>query len=549
MNARMSKLRRSISRSVFQLNSSLSRQNSLNGLVDLPTMSNTTLVDKFATPTNFRQLRDVIRNNNELLAEVVAAFEEKAALDFHYSKTLKKISIRLHKLTQSVESGIDKGWTNVAEQFDIHATIHSNLGSALTEDIIQPLRSIHTSQQKTIRAADNFVEREIRKLKDKKEETQKMKRSLYVLSKELEKTENAAEREKMAPEKYALRRKKYKEQMIRSEDDYVWQTVDLEKQRRMTENVLRKGVESMESVERQRLAHCQTALGRYKRKIENLGPNLRQMFERHSNNLELAVDSVPEDYIQTIQPSTSAVNHITLIDLHAENFGEVMSSTRRRQNLERVSGVLDSELKRMYNNQTADVMVSNSKQISVLEFIEYLYYKINDSINIVDGGQNRGFHRLARFQHKIKDKSGLAMTILTIPLTGENNSLPPPSLSLEASTAYPSPHGSNDYEEYEKISDDGFYSTATTNTSSSGGARTTTTFNESTSNSPTICRVLYDFEPKHSDEIQIREGQCVLVEDRIGEDWLIGHVISQPDNSSIDPRSGRFPTTYVSLRQ
>ncbi|CAI2348770.1 unnamed protein product [Caenorhabditis sp. 36 PRJEB53466] len=536
MNSRMSKLRRSISRSVFQLNSSLSRQNSLNGLVELPTMSNTTLVDKFATPSNFRQLRDLIRNNNELLAEVVAAFEEKAALDFQYSKTLKKISIRLHKLTQSAESGIDKGWTNVAEQFDIHATIHSNLGSALTEDIVQPLRSVQSSQQKTIRAADNFVEREIRKLKEKKDETAKMKRSLYVLSKELEKTEMAAEKEKAQPEKYSLRKKKYREQMVRNEDDYVWQTVDLEKQRRVTENVLRKGVESMEAVERQRLAHCQTALGRYKRKIETLGPNLQQMFERHSNNLELAVDSVPEDYIQTIQPSTSAVNHVTLIDLHAENFGEVMSSTRRRQNLERVSGVLDGELKRLYNNQTADVMVSNSKQMSVLEFIEYLYYKVNDSINIVDGGHNRGFHRLARFQHKIKDKSGLPMTILTVPLSGENNSLPPPSLSFDTSN-YPSPRGSNEYEEYEKISDDGFYSTTTT--SSAGQQR----------NDPTICRVLYDFEPKHADEIQIREGQCVLVEDRIGEDWLIGHVISQPDSSSIDRKSGRFPTTYVSLRQ
>lgn len=159
-----------------------------------------------------------------------------------------------------------------------------------------------------------------------------MKRSLYVLSKELEKTEMAAEKEKAQPDKYGLRKKKYKEQMVRSEDDYVWQTVDLEKQRRyetnwwmmvpdrklfrVTENVLRKGVESMEAVERQRLAHCQTALGRYKRKIETLGPNLQQMFERHSNNLELAVDSVPEDYIQTIQPSTSAVNHVILIDLH-----------------------------------------------------------------------------------------------------------------------------------------------------------------------------------------------------------------------------------------
>ncbi|VDM79292.1 unnamed protein product [Strongylus vulgaris] len=46
MNARMSRLRRSLSRSVHQL--SLSRSNSLNGLIELPTSSYTTLVDKFA---------------------------------------------------------------------------------------------------------------------------------------------------------------------------------------------------------------------------------------------------------------------------------------------------------------------------------------------------------------------------------------------------------------------------------------------------------------------------------------------------------------------
>ncbi|CAB3403681.1 unnamed protein product [Caenorhabditis bovis] len=539
MNTRMSKLRRSLSRSVYQLNHTLSRQNSLNGLVDMPTMTSTTLVDKFATPSNFRQLHDQIRQNNDVLAEIVSAFEEKAALDFHYSKTLKKISSRLHKVTQNVESGIDKGWQNVAEQFDIHATIHSNLGSALTEDIIQPLRSVQNSQHKTIRAADNFVEREIRRLKEKKDETLKMKRSLYVLSKELEKIEVAAEKEKTVPEKFALRRKKYRDQIVRSEDDYIWQTIDLEKQRRVTENVLRKGVESLESVERQRLAHCQTALGRYKRKIETMGPNLQQMFERHSNNLEIAVDSLADEYVQTIQPSTSAVNQIILIDFFAENFGEVMSSTRRRENLSRISEVLDTELKRLYSQQTADVMVSNSKQMSVLEYIEYLYYKINDSINIIDGGRNRGYHRLSRFQHKLKDKSGLPMTLLTMPLSGENNSLPPPS--LDGST-YVSPESSEDYENYEKISDDGFYS----NSSPRRQSTATTTFSEPATQA-TICRVLYDFEPKHSDEIQIREGQCVLVEDRIGDDWLIGHVITQPGGGSINPKQGRFPTSYVSF--
>ncbi|EPB73083.1 hypothetical protein ANCCEY_07826 [Ancylostoma ceylanicum] len=46
MNARMSRLRRSLSRSVHQL--SMSRSNSLNGLIELPTSSYTTLVDRFA---------------------------------------------------------------------------------------------------------------------------------------------------------------------------------------------------------------------------------------------------------------------------------------------------------------------------------------------------------------------------------------------------------------------------------------------------------------------------------------------------------------------
>ncbi|CAD6188001.1 unnamed protein product [Caenorhabditis auriculariae] len=307
MNSRMSKLRRSLSRSVYQLNNTLSRQSSLNGLIELPTISHTTLVDKFATPGNFRQLRDVVRSNNELLAEIVNAFEEKAALDFHYSKTLKKISAKLHKVTQQTECDIDRGWTSVAEQFDVHATLHSNLGSALTDDVVQPLRAIQTTQLKALRAADSLVDRETRRLKEKKEETLKLKRNAYLVGKELEKVEQAADLDKTNPSKFAMRKKSCK---IKSSG------------RRVTENVLRKGVESLEAVEGQRLAHCQTALGRYQRKIEHLGPNLQQMFERHNNNLDVAVDSDVGAFISSLLPSTSAVNHVTLVDFYVR-FGFV----------------------------------------------------------------------------------------------------------------------------------------------------------------------------------------------------------------------------------
>ncbi|KHJ89915.1 hypothetical protein OESDEN_10248 [Oesophagostomum dentatum] len=192
------------------------------------------------SPANFDQLRHLVQRNNDVLREVIAAFEEKAALDFHYSKMLKKISANLHKATHQVESDIDKGWTSVAEQFDVQATIHSNLGSALTDDVVQPLRSIQISEAKTIRAAALFVERELRKLKDRKDGTTRTKRLLYECSKQLEKLEQANDQHQ----------------------------------------------------------------------------NGERMFERHTNNLDIAVQATANDYITAIQPSTAAVNHVILTDLY-----------------------------------------------------------------------------------------------------------------------------------------------------------------------------------------------------------------------------------------
>ncbi|PIO74406.1 SH3 domain protein [Teladorsagia circumcincta] len=190
----------------------------------------------------------------------------------------------------------------------------------------------------------------------------------------------------------------------------------------------------------------------------------------------------------------------------------------------------------MYAQGRADTQICNTRQITLVEFLEYLFYKVNDAINSLDGGQHRGYHRLVRFQHKTKDKAGLPTTVLTIPLAGEDQSLPPPSI-VANSVAYSvtSPRSScEEYEDYDKISDEGFYNSS---------SRQTTVIDEPANHS-TLCRVLYDFEPKHDDEIQVRAGECVVVEDRLGDDWLIGHVISE---NGADYKTGRFPTSYVAF--
>ncbi|VDL71304.1 unnamed protein product [Nippostrongylus brasiliensis] len=206
-----------------------------------------------------------------------------------------------------------------------------------------------------------------------------------------------------------------------------------------------------------------------------------------------------------------------------------MCGARRRAALMRISNLLDEELQRMYAQGHrqgclfASVLVNLSAPETLVEFLEYLFYKVNDAINSLDGGQHRGYHRLVRFQHKTKDKA--------------DQSLPPPSICNSGIYTVPvtTPRtSSEECEEYDKISDEGFYNSS---------SHQTTIIDEPATHS-TLCRVLYDFEPKHDDEIAVRAGECVVVEDRIGDDWLIGHVIS--DNGA-DYKTGRFPTSYVAF--
>lgn len=68
-----------------------------------------------------------------------------------------------------------------------------------------------------------------------------------------------------------------------------------------------------------------------------------------------------------------------------------------------------------------------------------------------------------------------------------------------------------------------------------------------------IYRVLYDFTATTEDELDVHAGDCVLVESKIGSDWMIGQIISNNQmidgngtlTSKLNNKIGRFPTSYV----
>ncbi|KHN89159.1 Nostrin [Toxocara canis] len=410
MHARMSRLRRSLSRSsIFGLNKS-----QLSLVEEEPsTHQHSMLVDKFSTPTTFPQLRQLVQANNEILREIIAIFDERASLDFAYSKTMHNLSGRLRKISHNSSGVIDQGWACVAEQFDSQATIHSNLGSAIADDIVQPLRAIFNSQHKTIRSSEQLVQRELNRLSERRAEAAKVKRQLHSSSRDLEKLDQLIDNEKNANIKLCVKKRRLLEQITKCEQTYVEETIEAEKQRRITDSVLRKNVERLEVVEKQRLAHCQTALGRFQRKIAQLGPNLNLMFERHMNALNVAVNADSIALVGNLKPTCSAHHTVHLCDFYAENFGEVMGGERRRWALQRVSALLHAYLEQN-PQQPHDHQTSNVARFPLSEFIEYLSFKVDESIRSLDGMQNREYHRLGRFQQKTKDKQVMWNSVLRV---------------------------------------------------------------------------------------------------------------------------------------
>uniref|UniRef100_A0A915C3J0 FCH domain-containing protein n=1 Tax=Parascaris univalens TaxID=6257 RepID=A0A915C3J0_PARUN len=97
MHARMSRLRRSLSRSsIFGLN-----KPEPPAIEETSSTKYSLLIDKFSTPTTFPQLRQLVKRNNANLREIINIFDERASLDFAYSKTMHKLSARLHKISQN----------------------------------------------------------------------------------------------------------------------------------------------------------------------------------------------------------------------------------------------------------------------------------------------------------------------------------------------------------------------------------------------------------------------------------------------------------------
>uniref|UniRef100_A0A183DG70 SH3 domain-containing protein n=1 Tax=Gongylonema pulchrum TaxID=637853 RepID=A0A183DG70_9BILA len=97
------------------------------------------------------------------------------------------------------------------------------------------------------------------------------------------------------------------------------------------------------------------------------------------------------------------------------------------------------------------------------------------------------------------------------------------------------------------------------NSSSSSSTGFGGTSNSSSANeTKQIYRVLYDFTATTDDELGVHAGDCVLVERRIGNDWLVGQIISnkQMENDAgggagatatglEKKKIGRFPASYV----
>ncbi|XP_064613721.1 nostrin-like [Liolophura sinensis] len=490
----------------------------------------------------FEELRKYIKQGSEFCKEVVAILQERSDLENNYAKNLTRLSIKLNKAASNSLGTLAAGWNAVATQMENEADLHKNLATSLHDDICKPLKSLIEEQHKARKPVESMVEKSLKCLLDRRNEESKCKKSCFSSAKDFERSQDALLNGRLGKGKSLSERdiskleKKTKvslNSLRKADKDYTEASQKAEQVRQDWEVSVAKGSGQMQEIEEERIRNMQDYLNKYNSFVSLLGPKLTQACAK----LHEAVISVDleVDLRTVIQQKGTGPNQPEqiLIDCYAEDMSFNMNKDRRRdaltsylltlqQSIERERKAKEGveKLKEVYQNRPnfADQEAQEDTRQKLigttytLNLLEASHYKICSALASIDG-RAKPQHRFSQYIEQSKDKQGLPLSLLKLPLNlameGTGYDLTPMSMDSPGSQSY-------------DMIDDG-----------------DPDFDDDFEDEDTIigkCRVLYEYQANQSDELSIRPGEVINIYEKQDDDWWQGELRGTV---------GIFPANYV----
>ncbi|XP_076361425.1 nostrin-like isoform X2 [Tachypleus tridentatus] len=518
-------------------------------------------------PNGFEELRKLVKQGEDFCKEITCVLQERSDLEFHYAKSLNKLSAKITKASKDALGTTAQTWLESAVVMARESELHRCLAFGLTEDVVKPLKMLVDAHYKTRKQIEVVVDRISKSLTDRRNEEAKSLKQSYHSTKENEKLqehslESRNSKGKLVTDKdinkMENKRRKAQEAVARADQEYYTSCLKAERARQEWESTVFKANIQFQKLEEERLEHMQDLVQKYANHISVLGPEMIQGCE--ILNAAVSKIDVQGDIQESIRSRGTGPNSPEqfLPDFYSENMKNFMNAERRKESLQKFFYMLnhDIEMERKgiegvqnlgrafsetpnFGNEDAqqDVTQKLHQLHTTLAYLEATRHKVECALADLNG-RSRPAHPLTAHMKQYSDKQGSVHSVLTLPDGGITELFSGRSdQGLSSSSSWSS---NNDFGEADRGVGDG------TSVIEGNFDAVFNHISEVQNNIQSIqstnncsigqCQALYSYQAIQNDELTIHTGDLITILEKTDVNWWKGE---------LDGLVGLFPSTYI----
>ncbi|XP_069365074.1 nostrin isoform X1 [Maniola hyperantus] len=439
-------------------------QTTFEDMIHLRSSNNHAFKDNYWAQNGFDELRRYVKQGSDFSKELATILQERVEAENYYSKCLAKLGTKLGKACKESVGSCADAWKHVAIEMEKRSEIHRTYSSALSEELVKPMKNVIDSQLKLRKKIEGNVDKTTRALTDWRSAEAKSKRQSHAAARENEKLQDAsldnsrisrsssvghiphsiltaarAERGNNASErdvaKLQVKKRKTEDAVKKTEVEYYNVCVQAERARLEWETSVVKGAGMLESLEEERLTQLKSSADCYLRLTAAVPPQLADVTNALTAPIANANANVDMRVVRGVRSQPAGASEQLLPDFYCEHTTLAMNRERRKQALLKILQLVKQDIERerkskqgleklsMAMKQTPTFGSDDSQQNvadklyhmrSMLTYLEAVRYKITSSLAELDS-RPPAQHPLSAHIHVVRDKQGLQQSILKVP--------------------------------------------------------------------------------------------------------------------------------------
>ncbi|XP_072118163.1 nostrin isoform X2 [Mobula birostris] len=483
----------------------------------------------------YQHIKKFAKHGDNYCKDLVYVLQQRIELEKMYAKGLNRLANKVTKASKDIiKNSIFEGWNCISQEMAYTADLHTTLASAIQEEAVRPITKMLDEHSKRRKSMDNAVEKSSKLVTGNWNQQIQCKKKVMGLTKDREAVFRAVESNKQVvseKEKNKLQKKLKKSTEMLSKVDQQYYDLN-----RAGEDVRLKWESVFEqSYQRQMQIHQVVQNVSVDQDIRSLLDNASILSDENKIGF-LLTDYYEEDARNSMDEGRRKAGLSLKIQRLQEDIDKIKKG---QQGLEKM--VRTSFRNPSFSNSKTDEATASMRDESALKLtlLEVNLYKLTSSMAELEGNP-KPFHPLSDNITNWKDKEyyhSLVQISRPVKMKTIHRRSLTDTIFLDDSNHH---HGPDTQQLSEPI-----YANQTTNShhtkirikqseTAAGSADYATVDNPG--QEVGTCKALYDYEAARDDELNLQQGDVLIIYKKDVTGWWIG---------SLRGRKGIFPATYV----